>query len=54
MFFGTSVLGSQVKNLYGYLHPFNTSITRIVVVVFVYRLAVEFTSGCNCLTLLDI
>ncbi|CAG7902194.1 unnamed protein product, partial [Brassica rapa] len=54
MFFGTSVSGSQVKHLYGYLHPFNTSITRIVVVVFVYRLAVEFTSGCSCLTLLDI
>ncbi|WZZ22396.1 hypothetical protein YC2023_123783 [Brassica napus] len=48
---GTSVSGSQVKHLYGYLHPFNTSITRIVVVVFVYRLAVEFTSGCSCLGL---
>ncbi|CAF1859791.1 unnamed protein product [Brassica napus] len=54
MFFGTSVSGSQVKHLYGYLHPFNTSITRIVVVVFVYRLSVEFTSGCSCLTFLDI
>ncbi|KAF3524351.1 hypothetical protein F2Q69_00046769 [Brassica cretica] len=53
MFFGTSVSGSQVKHLYEYLHPFNTSITRIVVVVFVYRLAVMFTSGCSCLTLLD-
>ncbi|CAF2062331.1 unnamed protein product [Brassica napus] len=54
MFFGTSVSGSQVKHLYGYLHLFNTYVTRIVVVVFVYRLAVEFTSGCSCLTLLDI
>ncbi|CAN6927795.1 unnamed protein product [Brassica oleracea] len=53
MFLGTSVSGSQVKHLYEYLHPFNTSITRIVVVVFVYRLAVVFTSGCSCLTLLD-
>ncbi|CAN6930714.1 unnamed protein product [Brassica oleracea] len=44
MFFGTSVSGSQVKHLYRYIHPFNTSITRIVVVVFIYRLAVEFTS----------
>ncbi|CAN7068164.1 unnamed protein product, partial [Brassica rapa subsp. trilocularis] len=51
---GTSVSGSQVKHLYGYLHPFNTAITRIVVVVFVYRLVVEFTSGCSCLILLDI
>ncbi|CAG7896395.1 unnamed protein product, partial [Brassica rapa] len=51
---GTSVSGSQVKHLYGYFHPFNTSITRIVVVVFVYRLAVEFTSGCSCLILLNI
>ncbi|KAH0907359.1 hypothetical protein HID58_039186 [Brassica napus] len=47
---GTSVSGSQVKHLYGYLHPFNTSITRIVVVVFVYRLAVEFTSGLGLFT----
>ncbi|KAH0874091.1 hypothetical protein HID58_071453 [Brassica napus] len=54
MFFGTSVSGSQVKHLYAYLHPFNTSITRIVVIVFVYRLTVEFTSGCSCLTLLNI
>nr|VDD58869.1 unnamed protein product [Brassica oleracea] len=31
MFFGTSVSGSKVKHLYGYLHPFNTSIVLIVV-----------------------
>lgn len=44
MFFGTSVSGSKVKHLYGYLHPFNTSIV-LIVVFFVYCLAVEITSG---------
>ncbi|KAH0900340.1 hypothetical protein HID58_049908, partial [Brassica napus] len=47
MFFGTSVSGSKVKHLYGYLHPFNTSIVLIVVFL-VYCLAVEITSGSGC------
>ncbi|CAN6850859.1 unnamed protein product [Brassica oleracea var. botrytis] len=47
MFFGTSVSGSKVKHLYGYLHPFNTSIV-LIVVFFVYCLAVEITSGSGC------
>ncbi|CAG7902899.1 unnamed protein product [Brassica rapa] len=54
MFFGTSVSGSQVKHLYGYLQSSNTSTIRIVVLVFVYCLAIEFTSGCNHVTLLDV
>lgn len=52
MFFGTSVSGFQVKHLYGYLHPFNTPIT-LIVVLFVYCLAVEINSGCNRLNTFD-
>uniref|UniRef100_M4CLC3 Uncharacterized protein n=1 Tax=Brassica campestris TaxID=3711 RepID=M4CLC3_BRACM len=52
MFLGTSVSGFQVKHVYGFLHPFNTPISCCS--TFRFRLAVEFTSGCNRLNPLDI
>ncbi|CAF1919453.1 unnamed protein product [Brassica oleracea var. botrytis] len=52
MFLGTSVSGFQVKHVYGFLHPFNTSIACCS--TFRFHLAVEFTSGCNRLSRLDI
>ncbi|KAL0740267.1 hypothetical protein Bca4012_081780 [Brassica carinata] len=52
MFFGTSLSGFQVKHVYGYLRPFNTSMA-LIVVLFVYCLAVEINSGYNRLNLFD-
>ena len=52
MFLGTSVSGFQVKHVYRFLHPFNTPIPCCS--TFRFRLAVEFTSGCNRLNPLDI
>ena len=52
MFLGTLVSWFQVKQVYGFLHPFNMSI--FCYSTFRFHLAVEFTSGCNCLSLLNI
>ncbi|CAF1711647.1 unnamed protein product [Brassica napus] len=52
MFLGASVLGFQVKFVYGYLRPLNTSI--LYCCTFRFHLAVEFTSGCNRLNPLGI
>ena len=52
MFLETLVSWFQVKQVYGFLHPFIMSI--FCYSTFRFHLAVEFTSGCNCSSILNI
>ncbi|CAH8324138.1 unnamed protein product [Eruca vesicaria subsp. sativa] len=47
LLFQTTVLGIQVKLLYGLFHSFNTSILCFVVMVFFLCFTVEISSGCK-------